>query len=250
MQDILSLKNISHTYHSLLGETRSLTDINITIKDGEFISIVGPSGCGKSTLLSIIAGLITPTTGQITFHGTNMGYMFQKDMLFDWYTIYENITLGLKIGHKMLPDYLLRVNYLLDKYELTEFMHQKPSALSGGMRQRAALIRTLALDPDLLLLDEPFSALDYQTRLNVCDDIYKIIKKEHKTAILVTHDISEAVSIGGRIVILTKRPGEIKTIYNANYSVYYNTPALARTSPDFTKHFNNVWKELASDEQL
>lgn len=244
MQDILTLNHISHTYHSLLGETKTLSDICLSIKDGEFISIVGPSGCGKSTLLSIMAGLITPSYGRLTFHGTNMGYMFQKDLLFEWRSIYKNAVLGLEIEHKMLPEYLNQIDSLLKKYGLYEFKDKKPSQLSGGMRQRAALIRTLALNPDLLLLDEPFSALDYQTRLTVCDDIYKIIKKEHKTAVLVTHDISEAVSIGGRIVILTDRPGTIKSIYEINYDDIYNSPALARTSPDFTTHFNNIWKEI------
>ncbi len=244
MNNILELKNVDYTYHTPQGETNALSNISLSIKDGEFISIVGPSGCGKSTLLSIIAGLLKPSSGTIEFGGQNIGYMLQKDHLFEWRTIYKNVTLGLEIQKKLDKPHIENVNNMLSTYGLERFKNARPSELSGGMRQRAALIRTLALEPDLLLLDEPFSALDYQTRLQVCDDIYGIIKKEGKTAILVTHDLSEAISIGGRVVVLSKRPGTIKKIIDLDYPEEYSTPFLARNAPEFKNYFNLVWKEV------
>lgn len=244
MENILELKDICYSYHTKDDEICALSNISLNIKDGEFISIVGPSGCGKSTLLSIIAGILSPTNGSIDFHGTNIGYMLQKDHLFEWRTIYHNVTLGLEIQHKLEEPYIHNVESMLSSYGLEQFRNSYPSQLSGGMRQRAALIRTLALEPDLLLLDEPFSALDYQTRLTVCDDIYKIIRKEGKTAILVTHDLSEAISIGGRVVIMTKRPGTIKNIVNISYPEEFSSPILARNSNEFSGYFNTIWKEL------
>lgn len=244
MNNILELKDVDYTYHTPQGETNALSDISLCIEDGEFISIVGPSGCGKSTLLSIIAGLLKPSSGTIEFGGQNIGYMLQKDHLFEWRTIYKNVTLGLEIQNKLDKSHIENVNNMLSTYGLERFKNARPSELSGGMRQRAALIRTLALEPDLLLLDEPFSALDYQTRLQVCDDIYGIIKKEGKTAILVTHDLSEAVSIGGRVIVLSKRPGRIKKIINVTYPEEYSSPFLARNAPEFKNYFNLVWKEV------
>lgn len=244
MNNILELNNVDYTYHTPQGETAALSDISLCIEDGEFISIVGPSGCGKSTLLSIIADLLPPDNGTVTFNGNNIGYMLQKDHLFEWRTIYKNVTLGLEIQHKLDKPHIENINAMLTTYGLERFKNSHPSELSGGMRQRAALIRTLALEPDLLLLDEPFSALDYQTRLQVCDDIYGIIKKEGKTAILVTHDLSEAISIGGRVVVLTKRPGKMKKIIDVKYPNEYSSPFLARNAPDFKKYFNEVWKEV------
>ena len=244
MNNILELKNVDYTYHTPQGETNALSDISLCIEDGEFLSIVGPSGCGKSTLLSIISGLLTPSSGTIEFNGQNIGYMLQKDHLFEWRTIYKNVTLGLEIQKKLDKPHIENVNNMLETYGLERFKNARPSELSGGMRQRAALIRTLALEPDLLLLDEPFSALDYQTRLQVCDDIYGIIKKEGKTAILITHDLSEAISIGGRVVVLTKRPGKIKKVIDINYPEEFSSPFLARNAPEFKNYFNLVWKEV------
>lgn len=244
MNNILELNHVDYTYHTPQGETNALSDISLCIEDGEFLSIVGPSGCGKSTLLSIIAGLLPPSSGTIEFNGHNIGYMLQKDHLFEWRTIYKNVTLGLEIQKKLDKPHIENVNNMLETYGLERFKNARPSELSGGMRQRAALIRTLALEPDLLLLDEPFSALDYQTRLQVCDDIYGIIKKEGKTAILVTHDLSEAISIGGRVVVLTKRPGKIKKIIDINYPEEFSSPFLARNAPEFKNYFNLVWKEV------
>ncbi len=215
--DKVIVENIFMNYHSLKGSTPALKDISFSIEEGEFVSIVGPSGCGKSTLLNIIAGLIPQSSGDIYIDGEKqksispkIGYMFQKDHLFNWLTVLDNITLGLKIQHKLNSERKETIEKLLKDYGLLDFKDHHPDELSGGMRQKVALIRTLALNPEVLLLDEPFSALDYQTRLNISDEIYNIIKKEGKTAIMVTHDISEAVAMSDRILVLSKRPAKIK----------------------------------------
>lgn len=251
MKPLLEIDNISYSYHTLNGETKALKDISLNVENGEFISIVGPSGCGKSTLLSLIAGLLTPESGSIRINGkenspgfTNIGYMLQKDHLFEWRTIYSNVTLGLEIQHKLTPENKDKVDRMLETYGLDHFIHSKPSELSGGMRQRAALIRTLVLEPDLLLLDEPFSALDYQTRLSVCDDIATIIRQEKKTAILVTHDLSEAISVGSRVIVLSKRPGTIQKIVPISFSIQDCTPMKSRNAPEFHEYFNTIWKEM------
>ncbi|NBH81718.1 ABC transporter ATP-binding protein [bacterium C-53] len=246
MSHILSLQNAGVSYHSLSGETIALQNISFHVEEGEFLSIVGPSGCGKSTLLSIIAGLVEPEEGSITTNGCRIGYMLQRDHLFEWRTVLKNILLGPEISHCLTLDKRILADRLLKQYGLYPFKDKYPSELSGGMRQRAALIRTLVMEPDLLLLDEPFSALDYQTRLNVSDDIYRIIREEHKTAILVTHDLSEAISLGERIVVLTKRPGTIKDIITIDLSIdnEERTPLLSRDAPEFKTYFNLLWKEL------
>ena len=238
-------------YHTLKGETEALKDINFSINEGEFVSIVGPSGCGKSTVLNIIAGLLKPSSGTVYVDGTEcnviskkVGYMFQRDHLFEWLTVWENVALGLKIQHKLNTEAIEKINTLLMNYNLWDFRKYRPDELSGGMRQRVALIRTLALDPEVLLLDEPFSSLDYQTRLNVSDEIYQIIKQEAKTAIMVTHDIAEAVSMSNRIVVLSKRPAVIKNIFNINFENEYPTPLKHREAPQFRVYFNEIWKEL------
>lgn len=204
--NILELKNIGYSYHSLHGETTALKNISFGVGEGEFVAVVGPSGCGKSTLLSIIAGLLEPETGTIavnnpdgSLHYPKVGYMLQHDHLFEWRTVYKNVTLGLEINHMMTPERLDYVDQLLFDYGLEKFRDKRPDELSGGMKQRAALIRTLALGPQLLLLDEPFSALDYQTRLMVSADICSLIRKTGKTVILITHDLSEAISLGDRV---------------------------------------------------
>ena len=249
MNFVLEIKNVSYSYHSRLGETPALQDISFNVEDGEFISIVGPSGCGKSTLLSLISGLAAPESGSIHISGNhNIGYMFQKDNLFEWRTIYGNVTLGLEIGHKKTPENISHVKTMLQTYGLEDFVHAKPSQLSGGMRQRAALIRTLALEPDILLLDEPFSALDYQTRLEVSDDIGKILRAENKTAILVTHDLSEAIAMGDRVIVLSQRPAVIKEIVPIQFSIPKRTPLAARKAPEFQDYFNRIWKELTEHE--
>lgn len=251
MKHAVEMKNISMIYQSINGEIKALENINLDIGHKEFVSIIGPSGCGKSTLLSIIAGLIIPTSGQLYIYGrpvlnvsTEVGYMLQKDHLFDWRTIYENVLLGLEIRKQVTQDSKEYVNILLNKYGLYEFKDKYPSQLSGGMRQRAALIRTLAVNPQILLLDEAFSALDYQTRLAVSEDIYSIIKNEGKTAILVTHDISEGISMADRLVVLTKRPGRIKSIYELEFECENKTPLTTRNCKEFRNYFNQVWNDL------
>lgn len=252
MDKILSLKNITLTYFSDNGETLALSDITFDVKKGEFVSIVGPSGCGKTTILSIISGLLTPTSGAIEFFENQdsqykTGYMFQKDHLFEWRTILNNVYLGLEIQKKKTPENIDYVNSLLKKYGIWEFRNKYPNQLSGGMRQRVALIRTLALKPNILLLDEAFSALDYQTRLNVCDDVSQILHSENITSILVTHDISEAISLSDRVVVLSPRPAKVKTIHEIDLGNVL--PLKKREDPRFNIYFDAIWKELQNEKQ-
>lgn len=247
----LEVKTLSYSYHSLDGETQALSNISFSVNTGEFIAIVGPSGCGKSTLLSIFGGLLKPDEGTVLIDGVpisdskvNIGYMLQKDHLFEWRTIFSNAALGLEIQNKLDAPHKEKLAALMNNYGLGNFQTARPSELSGGMRQRAALIRTLALEPDLLLLDEPFSALDYQTRLSVCDDISSIIRSQKKTAILITHDLSEAVSVADRIIILSKRPGRIREILPTPFSPADLRPLERRHAPEFSGYFNKVWEVL------
>ncbi|MFL0248913.1 ABC transporter ATP-binding protein [Clostridium neuense] len=251
--DKVNVKNISVNYHSLKAETKALKNISFSIKEGEFVSIVGPSGCGKSTLLNIIAGLLKPSSGEVYLDGTlikgvssKIGYMFQKDNLFEWLTVKDNISLGLKIQKKYTHEVKDKIDDFLIKYDLKDFKNHYPNELSGGMRQRVALIRTLILDPDVLLLDEPFSALDYQTRLNVGSEICGIIKKEGRTAIMVTHDIAEAVSISERILVLSKRPAYIKK--DVTIDLKEETPIKRREDENFRIYFDIIWKEMDKSE--
>lgn len=192
MNKFLKINNLKKIYHDELGETLAIEDISLDVNEKDFISIVGPSGCGKSTLLSILAGLEDKSNGDITTkNNLKIGYMLQSDSLFPWRTVYENCLVGLEVKNLLTDSNKEKVLNLLKTYGLYEFKDKYPNSLSGGMKQRVALIRTLALDPDILLLDEPFSALDYQTRLTLSDDLYNIIKKENKTAIMVTHDLAE-----------------------------------------------------------
>jgi NitT/TauT family transport system ATP-binding protein len=251
MNEILCLNKISLTYHTKQGETTALKNISFNVDDSEFVAIIGPSGCGKTSILSIIAGLIKPSSGKVLLKGmeiikpsSSIGYMLQKDQLFPWRTIEKNALLPLEIT-KMENDTEKKtnVNNLLSKYGLWDFSKAYPHQLSGGMRQRAALIRTLAPSPDILLLDEPFSALDYQTRLNVCDDVYKIIKTEKKTAILVTHDISEAIALADRIIVLTDRPSKILNVHEIDTDKTLS-PLKRREDKGFSKWFEILWREL------
>ena len=243
MCPIITMQDISLRYHSINGETLAVSHLNLTVEHGEFISIVGPSGCGKSTILSILAGLLPPSEGTLEING-NTGYMLQKDHLLPWRTIRKNVQLGLEIQKKMNADNLSYIEFLLEQYGLGDFKEHYPWQLSGGMRQRAALIRTLATKPEILLLDEPFSALDYQTRLSVSDEIGSIIRKTGKTAILVTHDIGEAISLADRVIVLTKRPASVKTIFPIHLSIEKYSPLKAREAPEFKDYFNAIWKEL------
>lgn len=248
MKKILELKNVSLTYQTPDDEITAINGLTFDCKEGEFLSIIGPSGCGKTTVLSMIAGLLKPTSGNITFNAgdkslkSGLGYMLQKDQLFEWRTIEKNVFLPLEVKKILTPENKEYALSLLKKYGLYEFRKNYPSELSGGMRQRAALIRTLAAKPEILLLDEPFSALDYQTRLSVCDDVYKIIKAERKTAVLVTHDISEAISMSDIIVVLTARPAKVKSTYRLDFKS--DTPTERREEESFGKLFKEIWKEL------
>lgn len=255
MENILEVKNIGKKYQNKEGEILALKNVNFRVKKGEFVSIIGPSGCGKSTLLSIIAGLEEKTTGEIYIEGekvngisSKIGYMLQRDCLLEWRNILSNTMFGLEVKGKkdnVNKEYVLE---LLKKYNLYEFKDKYPSELSGGMRQRVALIRTLAVKPKILLLDEAFSALDYQTRIMVTNDIYYILRKEKITAIIVTHDISEAISMSDRVLVLSKRPGTIKDIHKINFGIENRTPINCRKSPKFSQYFNTLWKELGVDE--
>ena len=248
---ILSLEHISLSYHTMKGETPALCDLTFSVTPGEFVALVGPSGCGKSTILNLISGLLKPEAGTLLSRGRpiteadlHIGYMLQRDHLFEWRTIYSNVLLGLEISRTLTPERKEKVGEMMETYGLKSFSNARPSELSGGMRQRAALIRTLALKPDLLLLDEPFSALDYQTRLNVSDDIGKILKKQRKPAILVTHDISEAISMADRVLILSKRPATVIKIVPIDLDMKDRTPLSSRNAPAFKSYFNLIWKEL------
>lgn len=255
MEKILEVKNISKKYQNKKDETLALQNVNFRVKKGEFVSIIGPSGCGKSTLLSIIAGLEEKSEGEIYIEGEKItgmspkiGYMLQRDCLLEWRTIWSNVMFGLEVKGKKDENTVKYVENLLKKYELYDFKDKYPSELSGGMRQRAALIRTLAINPKILLLDEAFSALDYQTRIMVTNDIYSILRKENITALIVTHDISEAISMSDRVIVLSSRPGTVKDIHKIDFEIADRTPLNCRESPKFSKYFNTLWKELRADE--
>ena len=249
MNNILKIDNLSKVYYSLKGEIKAIDNFSLDIDNGEYISIIGSSGCGKSTILNILSSLDKDYEGNIIFNNNDIkvGYMLQDDSLFDWLTVYENAIIGLKIKHLLTSNNIKYVKDLLIKYGLKDFMNKYPKSLSGGMRQRVALIRTLAIKPDILLLDEPFSALDYQTRLKVSDDVYKIIKEENKTVIMVTHDIAEAISLSDKVVVLSKRPCKIKKIYDINLS-NKSTPINNRKDEKFAYYYDQLWRDL--DESI
>ena len=243
---ILELQDVSKVFYTKTQQTTAVSNLSFEVNEGEFVALIGPSGCGKTTILSLICRLIAPTSGKVITKNDNaVGYMLQRDQLFEWRTIEKNVTLGLEIMHKNDAEHRAYAYDLLKKYGLWEFRKHYPPELSGGMRQRVALIRTLATNPDLLLLDEPFSALDFQTRLDVCDDVYSIIKKENKTALLVTHDISEAISLADRIVVLTSRPATVLTVHETGLS-NIDSPLKRRQSPKFSKQFELLHKYLHS----
>lgn len=277
---ILKFDDVSKVFYSKTQQTTAVEHLSFEVNEGEFVAIIGPSGCGKTTILSLVCKLIEPTSGKIEYasdktakqtdsavkksfadkvrgifngnksaNGNAVGYMLQRDQLFEWRKISKNITLGLEIQNKLTKENIEYANELLKKYGLWEFRNHYPAELSGGMRQRVALIRTLATNPDLLLLDEPFSALDFQTRLEVCDDVYSIIKKENKTALLVTHDISEAISLADKVIVLTKRPARALTIHYTNMSDI-DTPLKRRQSPDFSAQFELLHKYLHGSESI
>ena len=244
MNDVLTVSNLEKTFHTRDGEIRALDKVSFNVKEKEFISIVGPSGCGKSTILSILAGLEEKSNGEINFSKDyTIGYMLQNDSLFEWRTVLDNCLLGLEINKKLTKENKEYVIHLLKTYGLEDFMEEYPARLSGGMRQRVALIRTLATKPDILLLDEAMSALDYQSRLAISDDIFRIIKREGKTAIMVTHDIAEAISMSDRIVVLSKRPAIVKKIYDIKLS-NKSTPIHNRKCKEFSEFYDAIWRDL------
>ena len=242
---ILKFDDVSHAYHTLekgeKGVTQALSHLTFEVKRGQFVGVIGPSGCGKSTILSLAAGLLTPSSGKVITEGKRCGYMLQKDELFPWRTIEKNILLPLEMKKEWKNK--KKVLLLAEKYGLGGFLKSYPHQLSGGMRQRAALIRTLATDPDLLLLDEPFSALDYQTRLTVCDDVYNVIQSEQKTALLITHDIGEAISVSDSVIVLTSRPAHVKAIYTLPFD-RKTTPIERRKDGRFSDWFELLWRQL------
>lgn len=252
---MLRLQNINYSYHTLHGETNVLKDLSFDLREGEFVAVVGSSGCGKSTLLSIIAGLLAPESGTIavnnsdgSLHYPRVGYMLQHDHLFEWRSVYKNVILGLEINHMLTEERLNYVNQLLRDYDLDQFRDKRPGELSGGMKQRAALIRTLALDPQLLLLDEPFSALDYQTRLSVSADICRLIRRTGKTMLLITHDLSEAISLADRVIVLSRRPATVKCEIPIHLTLADDSPLAARNAPEFSSYFNRLWEEIKNEE--
>lgn len=245
MNNILEIKSLSKIYHTSKSEILAIDNLNLNINDGEFIAIVGPSGCGKTTLLSILCGLENKSGGEIKYtkEDIKFGYMLQSDTLFPWLNILDNCLIGLKVKKSITKENVERVKRLLEVYGLKDFIYKYPKNLSGGMRQRVALIRTLAIDPDILLLDEPFSALDYQTRLKVSDDVWKIIKNEKKTTIMITHDIAEAISMADRVVVLTGRPSKVKEIYEIKMKDK-GTPIDNRNKDEFKMYYDTIWKEI------
>ena len=251
---MIQILHAAFVYQSPDGEVEALRDVSFDVQEGEFCSIVGPSGCGKSTLLSALAGLERLSGGSLELDGEpvcgpsrKVGFMPQRDQLFEWRSIWGNVTLGLTVRGENTPQRQAHVRELLERYGLADFAQKRPSQLSGGMRQRCALIRTLAAQPKVLLLDEPFSALDYQTRLAVSSDIYRIIRREGKTALLVTHDISEAVSMSDRVFVLSRRPAVVKKTFDLS-ALRRLDPLQRRDDPAFGAVFNAIWKELELHE--
>lgn len=253
MREVLKIENVGFSYHSPVGQTQAVKGLSMTVSEGEFVAVIGPSGCGKTTVLSLIAGLISPSCGSVTVCGRTaacpspgLGYMLQRDELFPWRTVERNVLLPLEIKGRKSQENRRYALELIKKYGLQDFKGRYPGELSGGMRQRAALIRTLSFKPELLLLDEPFSALDYQTRLNVCNDVCTIIRTEGKTAVLVTHDLSEALSVADRVTVLTRRPASVKSNHTLGFPAHL-TPLERREHPDFARWFELLWRELNDD---
>ena len=248
MNKLLSVKNLNKVYYNKKEETEAIKDISFDLYEGEFISIVGPSGCGKSTLLNILTGMDHLTKGTIDLkENLKLGYMLQSDSMLEWKKVIDNALLGLEIKREKTEENKNYVKGLFQKYGLSDFLDKYPKELSGGMRERVALIRTLALKPDILILDEPFSKLDYQSRLKVSDDVYKIMKEEGKTALMVTHDISEAISISDRVIVLSDRPCTIKNIYKIKREKE-GTPIKNRKDKYFAYYYDCIWKDLAYHE--
>jgi NitT/TauT family transport system ATP-binding protein len=256
-QERIRAENVTYTYLTRAGETTALSNLSLAILDGEFCSVVGPSGCGKSTLLSLISGLTLPTDGRVLLDDTpikgpskKIGFLLQKDHLFEWRTVLENAELGLEILGIDPAETGDRARALLQSYGLSEFEKFYPRQLSGGMRQRVALIRTLAPDPEIMLLDEPFSALDYQTRLIMQREVHSIIRSNGKSALLVTHDIEEAVAMSDRVIVLSGRPAKVHSVYTIKLAVSgERTPMSSRDAPEFRDYCKSIWKDLDIEQR-
>ncbi|MBQ2891789.1 MAG: ABC transporter ATP-binding protein [Bacilli bacterium] len=246
--EVIKLNHIYKTFYNEQGSLNVIEDFNLIGNSGEIIGIVGPSGSGKSTILNIISGLLKVTKGEVLLKG-KVGYMFQKDLLMEWRNIYNNLLIGLELNKTKSPYAINKMVNLVEKYGLKEFLYSYPKELSGGMRQRISLIRTLCVEPDILLLDEPFSALDYQTRLSVCEDVYKIIKDQNTCSILVTHDIGEALSMCDKVIVLSNRPAKVKKIYDVK-DIFkdINSPIKRRSHPLFSQYFNEIWQEMRGNQ--
>lgn len=247
----IEVRGVSHRYFTMKEETEALRNVNLQVETGEFVSIVGPSGCGKSTLLSLLAGMIRPTQGEVRLFGElltgpsrRVGYMLQNDSLFEWRDVLHNVLIGAEVRGLDREPARRRALELLERYGLGGFVGHAPKQLSGGMRQRVALIRTLLLDPDILLLDEPFSALDYQTRLSLGDEVAGILRDQGKTVVLVTHDIAEAITMADRVVVMSRRPATITAEHPVRYAAGRLPPTALRKEPEFSRYFNRVWEEL------
>ena len=229
----------------------ALGEVSFDLREHEILAVVGPSGCGKTTIFNVIAGLIEPTQGSVHVQEKlvqgatgQVGYMLQKDMLLPWRTVIENVILGLEV--RGVSDKVAREKamQLIEAYGLKGFENNRPTTLSGGMRQRVAFMRTLAFDPDVILLDEPFSALDFQTRILLQGEVMKIIRERGKSAILVTHDISEAITTADRVLVLSHRPSYVKKIYNIELSLSDRDPVHVRKNLDYQKYFDQIWTDL------
>jgi NitT/TauT family transport system ATP-binding protein len=251
MEYICKLKNVSKRFHTINNETKAIENLSFNVKKGEIVAIVGPSGSGKSTILSIIAGLEKPSEGEVIVNTDSIGFMFQNDQLYEWRNIFKNCLLGLEVKHMATDENKEKVMNMLKKYGLYNFRNHYPSQLSGGMRQRAALVRTLAVEPDLLLLDEPFSALDYQTRISIGNEVGQILRREKITTILVTHDIPEAVSISDRVIVFTERPAKVKKEYAITFTQCQGerTPMKCRNTLEFGEYFRQIWRDLDDMEE-
>jgi NitT/TauT family transport system ATP-binding protein len=253
----IELNQVSKKYITRQGETVALEDISFHVPKGAFVSLIGPSGCGKTTVLSMIAGLFKQTSGEMTLFGNpikgnspRIGYMLQQDYLLSWRTIFENVTLSLELRGMKNDQTLNYARYLLNEMGLSHVMDKYPHHLSGGMRQRVALVRTLAANPDILLLDEPFSALDYQTKLKLEDLVAETLKRHDKTAILVTHDISEAIAMSDQVIVLDKNPGRIKKVIEIPDSIRNKIPFKARDDAAFAPIFQDIWKGFDNDDEI
>ena len=249
----VEFRNVQKVYRQMDREIVAVEDLTFTVRSQEFVSIIGPSGCGKSTALKLLAGLDRPSRGRIMIDGievdrpqAKVAFMLQKDLLLPWRTVLGNVTLGLEVRRIPVKERRERAMSLICMVGLEGFENSYPRQLSGGMRQRVALARTLAVDPEILLLDEPLSALDYQTKLRMEEELVRILSEQRKTVLLITHDIGEAVSVSDKVLVCSSRPGRIKAEHAMSLAKQHS-PEAARNNPDYVHYFDMLWNELKSD---